>query len=93
MNRSKEKREYIEQPNREADDIDANIAPIAPEEATDEFKALAGQEKYQADQEKGVRRRSRQKSAALQRKRRRTYPRARRPAQYLHGMANNKSLR
>jgi hypothetical protein len=49
MNRAKEKRAYIEQLNREADDIEANIAK---EEATDEYKALAGQEKYEADREK-----------------------------------------
>ena len=48
-NRAKEKRAYIEQLNREADDIEANIAK---EEATDEYKALTGQEKYEADREK-----------------------------------------
>ena len=48
-NRAKEKRAFIEQLNREADDIDANIAK---EEATNEYKALTGQEKYEADKEK-----------------------------------------
>lgn len=49
MNRAKEKRAYIDQLNKEADDIESNIAT---EEATDEYKALTGQEKYEADQEK-----------------------------------------
>jgi len=49
MNRAKDKRSYVEQLNREADDIEANIAK---EEATDEYKALAGQDKYEADREK-----------------------------------------
>jgi hypothetical protein len=48
-NRAKEKRAFIEQLNREADDIEANIAK---EEATDEYKALTGQDKYEADKEK-----------------------------------------
>jgi hypothetical protein len=50
-NRAKEKRAFVDQLNREADDIDANIAK---EEATDEYKALASQEKYEADKEKDV---------------------------------------
>jgi hypothetical protein len=49
MNRAKEKRAYIGQLNREADDIEENIAR---EEQTDAYKALAGQEKYEADREK-----------------------------------------
>jgi hypothetical protein len=49
LNRANEKRGFIDQLNREADDIDANIAK---EEATDEYKALTGQEKYEADREK-----------------------------------------
>jgi hypothetical protein len=49
QNLAKEKRAYIEQLTREADDIEANIAK---EEATDEYKTLAGQEKYEADKEK-----------------------------------------
>jgi hypothetical protein len=49
LNRAKEKRDFIDQLNSEADDIDANIAK---EEATDEYKALSGQEKYEADREK-----------------------------------------
>jgi hypothetical protein len=48
-NRANEKRAYVDQLNREADDIEANIAK---EEATEEYKALAGQEKYEADKEK-----------------------------------------
>ena len=48
-NRAKEKRAFIEQLNKEADDIEANIAK---EEATDEYKALTGQDKYEADKEK-----------------------------------------
>ena len=48
-NRAKEKRAFVDQLNREADDIDANIVK---EEATDEYKALTGQEKYEADKEK-----------------------------------------
>jgi hypothetical protein len=49
QNRAQEKRLFIEQLNREADDIDKNILV---EEETDEYKALAGQEKYEADREK-----------------------------------------
>jgi hypothetical protein len=49
QNRAQEKRLYIEQLNKEADAIEENIAK---EEETDEYKALAGQEKYEADREK-----------------------------------------
>lgn len=49
MNRAQEKRQFIEQLNKEADDIEQNIAK---EEETEEYKALAGQEKYEADREK-----------------------------------------
>lgn len=45
MNRAKEKRAYIGQLNKEADDVEANIAK---EEAADEYKALTGQEEYEA---------------------------------------------
>jgi len=44
-----DRRSLIDQLNREADDIDANIAK---EEETEEYKALTGQEKYEADREK-----------------------------------------
>ena len=49
QNRTQEKRLFIEQLNREADDIGKNILV---EEQTDEYKAFAGQEKYEADSEK-----------------------------------------
>lgn len=49
QNRASEKRVFIEQLNKEADDIEQNIAR---EEETEEYKALTGQEKYEADREK-----------------------------------------
>jgi hypothetical protein len=49
VKRAKEKRAYVEQLNREADEIAENISR---EEQTDAYKALSGQEKYEADREK-----------------------------------------
>jgi len=47
--RAAEKRQLVEQLNAEADAIQGNIAK---EEETEEYKKLAGQEKYEADREK-----------------------------------------
>jgi hypothetical protein len=48
-NRAAEKRALAEQLNKEADAIEQNIKT---EEATPEYQALEGQEKYEADREK-----------------------------------------
>jgi len=47
--RAKEKRPVVAQLNADADGIDANIKT---QEESEEYKALTGQEKYEADKEK-----------------------------------------
>jgi len=49
VNRAAEKRALVEQLNKEADGIEANIKA---EEEKPEYQALQGQEKYEADREK-----------------------------------------
>ena len=73
----------------EADDIEANIAK---EEATDEYKALAGKEKYEADKEKddakkiaAQKRRTAEQEATNTTEGQKTAP-------YFRGMADNSRL-
>jgi hypothetical protein len=89
VNRAKEKRAFIDQLNREADDIDANIAR---EEATGAYKALTGQEKYEADREKS----DAQKIAADKRhtaeEETKNVSEGEKTAEYFRGLASNSRI-